>query len=167
MLIYSNVKNSTKNKPLTVCTCWNSYLWIDLWHGWLAFWGQNLCSWVNCILGIGADIRLLTHKLIFFFFCFAYVFISCWILLQEKVLSLQPKTICSLWWRATSPSLTGTDTDSYQESICLLLFLWKLQAALEKSKGERNCKWGRERNIWESSLNNRKTDGFQTKTAVI
>lgn len=76
MLIYSNVKNSTKNKPLTVCTCWNSYLWIDLWHGWLAFWGQNLCSWVNCILGIGADIRLLTHKLIFFvLFCLCIYFL--------------------------------------------------------------------------------------------
>lgn len=67
----SNVKYSTKNKPLTVCTCWNLYLWMDLWHDWLAFWGQHLCSWVNCILGIGADIRVLTQKHIFFFpwFC--------------------------------------------------------------------------------------------------
>lgn len=142
MLIYSNVKNSTKYKPLTVCTCWNSYFWVDLWHGWLSFWGQNLCSWVS---GIGADIRVLTQKQRIFFFLVLPVFISCWILLQGTVLSLQPKTICSLWSRATSPSLTGIDTDSFQKSICLFLFLWKLQAALEKSKGERNCKWRRER----------------------
>lgn len=142
MLIYSNVKNSTKNKPLTVRTCWNSYLWIDLWHSWLSFWGQNLGSWVNCILGICADIRVLLSDIRDFLFS---GFTCIYFLLQEKVLSLQPKTICSLWSSATSPSLTGIDSDNYQKSICLLLFLWKLQAALDTSKGERNCKWRREK----------------------
>lgn len=171
MLIYSTVKDSTKNKPLTVCTCWNSCLWIDLWHGWLTFWGQNLCSWVNCILRIAADVRVLTQKQIFFFLVLP-VFISCWIRLQEEVLSLQPRSICSLWSRATSPSLTGIDTDSYQKSICLFLF-----PVCSSSSG--NCRLHREvqgweklqmekrKDIWESSLNNQKTDWFQTKTGVI
>lgn len=66
MLIYSNIKNSARNKPLTLCMCWNPCLWIEPWYGWLCFWVQNLSSWGHCSSQTGADIRLLVWEQIYF-----------------------------------------------------------------------------------------------------
>lgn len=149
MLIYSNVKDSTKNKPLTVCTCWNSYLWIDLWHGWLAFWGQNLCSWVNGILGIAANVSVLTQKQIFFpgFTCIYFLLNTT---AGKGTQSAAKDYLLSMIKSNLSISYRNRHWQLPKEYLsvplpCLFLFLWKLQAAQERSKGERNCKWRRER----------------------
>lgn len=162
MLIYSNFKNSTRHKPLTVCTCWNPCVRRELWRGWSSFCGQNLSSWGHSSAQISAGIRDLSHSGADFILILP-IFVFCWILLQEKLISSQTETIGSLCSRATSPSLTEIDTDSSQKSICLFLSLWRAKSCTREVQGWERLQMEKRKDIWESSLNNQRTDGFRQR----
>lgn len=167
MLIYSNVKNSTKNKPLTVCTCWNSYFWVDLWHGWLSFWGQNLCSWVNCISGIGADIRVLTQKQrIFFSPGFTCIYFLLNSTAGKGTQSAAKDYLLSMIKGNLSISYRNRHWQLPKEYLSVPLPL-ETTGCTREVQGWEKLQMEKRKDIWESSLNNQKTDWFQTKTGVI
>lgn len=133
MLIYSNIKNSTSKKPLTVWMCGNPCLWVEPWYGWVCFFGTefvfmrplqltNQCLCKNSHAGVD-------------FILILPAFVSCCILLQETVISSQWKTVVSLCSRSTSPSLIEIDADSFQKSIRLFLSLWEAESCTGEVQG--------------------------------